>query len=182
MRAKTARDLSRQRTSRRRTHWLNRNPFAVQQRPDDVLVGELLVLLVLGDVLQRQVELAPRSASCRSPSRNSSVTFSASGRGSFASRSARPPARAILSCTSWLVQQVQRHRQAGLVDALALAGADALRPAGHVEEVRRERLVRQHDRPVRGELVARQAGERSSGCRSASHTASNSTSAWSRFG
>ena len=114
----------------------------VHQRPEDVLVGGLLVRWsgswrLLLDVGQGgfavlSVGLRPKTQ------RNSSVTFSASGRVSlaFASWSARPPARLILSCTSSLVEQVQRRGQVRLVDAFALAGADALRPAEHVEEVR----------------------------------------------
>ena len=61
---------------------------------------------------------------------------------------------------------MQRLGQVGLADALALAGADALRPAEHVQEVRLERLVGQHDRPLAAR-ACRAAGRRTaSGCRS----------------
>ena len=140
--------------------------LGVDQRPEDVLVGQLLVLRVAWRCAPGPVAAGPRVGLRAKAHRNSSSTFSASGRGSLASRSARPPARASLSCTSSRVEQVQRLGQVRLADALALAGADALRPAEHVQEVRRERLVRQHDRPLRGVLVLRQAAERASGCRS----------------
>src|SRR5581483_4697124 len=61
------------------------------------------------------------------------------------------------------VEQVQRLGQVGLADALAFAGTDALRPAEDVEEVRRERFVRQHDGPIRSMAILGQVAERRRG-------------------
>src|SRR5438034_3827063 len=54
---------------------------------------------------------------------------------------------------------MQSLRQVRLVDALALAGTAPLRPAEYVQKIRREGLVRQHDRPPRRVLILRQASE-----------------------
>ena len=95
--------------------------LGVDQRPEDVLVGGLLVGLVPFDVRQGLLQCPPPACG-RGPG-NSSSTFSASGRGSLASRSARPPARAtacpappreLSRCSAWarLASLTRSHSQA----------------------------------------------------------------------
>ena len=139
----------------------------VQQRPEDVLVGQSSCSSrCLAMCSSASVQLRPASACGRRPTGTAPRPSRRPAACPWpAGRPGRRP-RASLSWISSRVEQVQRLGQVRLADALALAGADALRPAEHVEEVRRERLVRQHDRPVRG-VACRSAGRRTaSGCRS----------------
>ena len=110
--------------------------LGVDQGPEDVLVGGLLVLAVLGQVLKGRLQLVGGRLVGEGP-QEQLLDYLLVGPLVLGQGVGPAAGTGQLALDLVGVEQVQRLGQVGLADALALTGADPLRPAEDVQEVGR---------------------------------------------